>query len=280
MKKFRLLLSLVLGVSLAIATGMTALADVIWEPNDAFYQNAYEDCEYHGRSYAAEGADGTVTVWLEPGSKKTVAQVSNGSEFFVSFTYKDKNDEDWGVVQFTVDTSGTAFPDYMNEGQTGWVPMADLVLIYDGVAFAQDHQGEFKPYIGDYSELTGQEIALWSYPGSGIVKHRTEVDEKLHIFDTYTDDDGRLWGFIHYYYAIKDEWVCLSDPTGATLEVTVTPTGGDEQTPQNSQTPGDPQNQTSMLLVIAAIVVAVVVVTGVIIAVFWKKSSKTDTVQK
>lgn len=55
MKHMRYLLCGLLTVCLLSAA---ALADVIWEPDDDFYRQHSEDCEYLGRSYYVNGPEG------------------------------------------------------------------------------------------------------------------------------------------------------------------------------------------------------------------------------
>ena len=292
--KLRIFTRIVLVLLLAVLTGVTALADVIWEPNDSFYHREFEDCTYNGRSYTANGPDGTVAVLKEPGSKTAVASVSNGSVLYVSFTYADKAGDVWGVVAFTLDAAGNAAPSYTGDSLTGWLRMKDMELVYDYISFSEDHQKEFTPYTGTYEEFrVSGELVFWTYPGSGVVAARDEApspDQNFNLDVTYTDADGRQWGFVSYFYGLKNVWICISDPTGAALEVSpsqvtmspapsspaVSPTVA---SPTVALPPAVPKDQAPTLLLIIGLVFAVVVVTGVLIAVFWNKSRKSKAVK-
>ena len=69
----------------ALLLPMSARADVIYEPNDSFYSNHWEECEYVCRTYTANGPNGEVTLYQSPVSAMMVAgSVANGNEVYVS----------------------------------------------------------------------------------------------------------------------------------------------------------------------------------------------------
>lgn len=275
--KIRLLTRLLIILLLVILMSVPALADVIWEPRDSFYEKHSEDCVYLGRYYTASGKNGVVDVMKEPGSKTIVATINNGNVFYVSFTYADKDGAEWGVAELNPDGSGNLAETDYSTAVTGWIRMTDLTVVYDNISFTEDYGAEFEPYTGDYSEFkNGGPVVFWTYPGSGVVALEEEefnYDAFFEISQTYTDEENRLWGYVGYYYGARDVWVCISDPSGAGIEkappsappeaatavpVTELPaTGGDD----------------SAVLLIVVIVAAVVVVTAVLVAVFWRKSA-------
>jgi hypothetical protein len=236
--KLRLFTGVLLCVLLAALMCVPALADVIWEPNDTFYHEEFQDCVYNGRSYTANGPDGKVEVLREPGSETAVASVGNGSVLYVSFTYADKTGGVWGVVSFTVDAAGNAVPDYSSEGLTGWVRMADLSLVYDYIAFAEDNNSQFMPYTGDIDTFKSYDtLVFWTYPGSGVTAGdlpTKEMDEYFSISDTYTDKDGRQWGFVGYWRYIRNAWLCLDDPAGSGIAASPSPVVGSPTPASNS----------------------------------------------
>lgn len=259
-----------------------ALADVIWEPRDSFYEKHSEDCVYLGRYYTASGKKGVVDVLKEPGSKTIVATINNGNVFYVSFTYVDGKGAEWGVVEFNPDGSGNLAETDYSTAVTGWISMTDLTVVYDYISFAEDHRAGFKPYTGDYSEFkSGGPVVFWTYPGSGVValeEDEFEFNDYFEILDTYTDEENRLWGFVGYYYGIRNVWICISDLSGAGIEkappsalpaaATAVP---------DTELPATGGDENSAVLLIVVIVAAVVVVTAVLIAVFWKKSAKKES---
>jgi len=254
-----------------------ANSDVIWEPNDEFYKNKYEDCEYIGRSYTAKSADGSVTVWKEPGSRKEVDTIKNGSALYVSFKYTDKSGATWGVVQFEYDDAGNVKAAYTNNAHTGWIMMAELALVYDYRSFNEEHESEYQPYSGDYKAfMNGDEIVFWSYPRSGVIT-RTEsnIDENFSISYTYTDSERRQWGFISYYYGIRNSWVCISDPISKTIPAIAiknSPAASPSQTIPYPNSNVMPENSKFPVTILLAVLVFVLIITTVVIIhLFWKK---------
>ena len=57
------ILALFMAVLMALSLTATALADVVWEPRNSFYETHHSQCTYLGRSYYANGPDGFVTLW-------------------------------------------------------------------------------------------------------------------------------------------------------------------------------------------------------------------------
>lgn len=197
----------------ACLLSVPAFADVIWEPNDDFYQQNYEDCEYLGRSYYANGQAGFVMVFDTPVAENYVEHyLENGTELYVSFTMEYEGD-DWGVVE-------------LSDGRTGWVAMDALALIYDNQSFIEEHEAEFLPYDGAFEDLCTSEnrrVIIWTYPGSGQINCDFESLHQdyspIQPDVTWTDSEGRVWGRIGYYMAARG-WVCLSDPGNENLPVT------------------------------------------------------------
>ena len=210
MKHMRYLLCGLLAVCLLSAA---ALADVIWEPDDDFYRQHSEDCEYLGRSYYVNGPEGGAALYQNPGGGY-VRVVENGVPLYISFTYTDLGGTLWGVAE------------YGDAGDTGWVDMADLLLIYDNQSFMEEHEAEFVPYDNSFEDLCSSEnqrVLFWTYPGSGRICGDFETLHQdyspLQPDVTWTDGDGRVWGRVGYYMAARG-WVCLSEPDNEELPVT------------------------------------------------------------
>lgn len=190
-----------------------ALADVIWEPEDDFYSAHSDQCEYLGRSYYVNGPEGGAALWQKPGGGY-VQVLENGTELYISFTYKDLGGTIWGVAE------------YGERGDTGWMDMADLLLIYDNQSFIEEHEAEFTPYSGGFEDLCtseGRRVIVWTYPGSGKMNCDFESLNQnyspLEPGDTWTDEEGRVWGRVTYYMGARG-WVCLSDPGNEGLPAT------------------------------------------------------------
>ena len=198
----------------------TAWADVIWTPEDSFYEKNYNACDYVGRRYYANGPKGYVSVVKEPGSRNVLDYISNGEIFYVSMSYGRGITDTWGLVQYKMDGDGRPVEDYSwddDAATVGWIDMDSLVAVYDGLSFAEEHQAGIKK--------TGEEdmpqvsipdngvIYLWEYPGSGEWYGKVDsLEGKMEFDKTYEDEDGNLWGHSAYYYGYKDFWVNISNP--------------------------------------------------------------------
>ena len=54
-------------LALALSLAAPARADSLWEPNNSFYERHADECQYLGRSFYANGAEGYITLWGRPG---------------------------------------------------------------------------------------------------------------------------------------------------------------------------------------------------------------------
>jgi len=242
MKKrlFTLFCTLVLTFSLIPA----AHADVLWTPDNQFFYNHSGECTYVGRSYYANGTHGYVTLWNAPDGGIVVDQFENGFTLQVYWQY-----EDWGCA--------TIFGD---EGWIdGWVPMAELALIYDYISFAEEHGAKIKDYNDEFADYSGDGIGIvfWDYPGAPAPKlvwdHNDIVplltgteDGYSYISQTYVDEAGRTWGYVGYLYGSKNLWFCLDDPKGESLlpqEDTSEPSPDVSVQPSPALPPADPDTE-------------------------------------
>ena len=65
-------------LALALSLAAPARADSLWEPNNSFYERHADECPYLGRSFYANGAEGSSTLCVSPGGYLVKGQVSNG----------------------------------------------------------------------------------------------------------------------------------------------------------------------------------------------------------
>lgn len=216
----------------ALASGTaTARADVIWEPNDPFYTAKYmeevsrDEFALNNRTYFTNGKLGYIYVTDDPEKETIVDALENGIRVFVSFTYVNSEGEEWGVIQYERGEDGQIAPSYRyaedDSVKTGWIRMEELSLIYDSEEFKKDHEGEIRDNDGT-AEIRlepGEELQYWSYPGSGTIIESTPDTDKLTIEQVYTDEDGEQWGYVNYYYGIRDVWVCITRPSAVDLPV-------------------------------------------------------------
>ena len=78
---------LLLTLLLALSLTLPAFADVLWEPDNRFYQQHALNCEYHNRSYTANSPQGYVDVRSAPDGV-VIAQVENGQRLNVYVLYR------------------------------------------------------------------------------------------------------------------------------------------------------------------------------------------------
>ena len=206
----RKLLALLTVLLLLVTMVTPAFADVLWEPRgNSFYES--HGSTYHNRTYLANGGDGYVTVRTAPDSRSEVVNLANGIWFNVVYTWEDKDGSLWGL----------GYSGQWGENE-GWVPLADMALIYDYVSFDEDHSHEFQPYDGSCGDLT--EACTYSYPGGVYISSVKAVDGGSYTLDQgfqnlYTDENGLRWSYIGYFYGLKNFWVCIDDPMNENLGV-------------------------------------------------------------
>jgi hypothetical protein len=251
-----------LAVCIMLIPVSTVYADVIAEPNNDFYRRNYENCVHLGRSFYANSPDGYISIKKEPGSKSEVKRIENNEIIYIMFTY-NHNGEIWGVTEI------------WTERINGWIPMEQLLLVYDYISFAEDYQDEFYNYTGDYSELKEHEqIIFWTYPGSGrndsinLKDFGMNIDENFRISSVYKDEQGREWGFIAYWYARRNFWVCLSEPANADIPANTTNPPTSVWLPDESAY--NPDTGVSPVIIAVILVAILVAGTSVLIRVFWK----------
>jgi len=270
--------SIIIAASFLLALPFAANADVLVEPNNDFYTRHRNECTYLNRSFYANGPSGSVSVKLAPDTKKEIAVIENGESIWIQFTY-NHNGQIWGAAITSWDWDK---PD-------GWIPMEQLLLIYDYISFEKEHQEEFYTYSGDYEALYEvDDIVFWTWPGSGVwdlIFNAASLPEDIGIYfdnsNTYRDEQGREWGFIGYMYGKRNFWICLSEPDNKDIpafnpapqpkirQPQDNNTGNTGNTGVTSNTDTVPR-PFSMPVFIIILVVIVVIGTVVLIKVLWK----------
>jgi len=99
--------------------------------------------------------------------------------------------------------------------------MDDLLVIYDDIAFEEEHADAIYKYTGDMEEIIeAGSVIIWEWPGSGITFFTFEIfeEDNVWISRAYTDAAGLEWGYISFYG--RGGWVCISDPMNYDLPVT------------------------------------------------------------
>ena len=200
---------------------VTASADVLWEPEGAFYQWHRKDCELERRTYWVNSPEGYVTVWDAPGGAP-VANLPNGELLHIYYRYQGSAG-DWGAVESSTEAlRGAALtldesklPDSFVEL---WVPMEALVNRYDHQSFVEEHAGALLEEERTLP-ISGRMYCKYSYPGGPLTFQQTkplDVDE-LTLSPLYVDETGREWGHTPYFYGDRNVWFCISDVENPSL---------------------------------------------------------------
>ena len=191
--KRKVFLRMVMFVCIAVFVHpLSASADVIFEPENNFYERHSDECSYFDRSCLA-GAD--TYLWDAPNLTTEGGKLQKGDSIYISFVYTDNDGLEWGLA----------------ETQDKWILMADLYLEYGSPEFMEEHSDEIyedEPYLLS----DGTVFVSWSYPESGVINSSgASVMDDYEITTFYKDPDGRLWGYTAYMYGTRDVWICLSD---------------------------------------------------------------------
>lgn len=244
----KVLISLLLVTAAMLSLAIPAAADLIWEPEDAFYERHRDECTYVGRRYELAGYDGSVTLWSAPGGTAQ-RELPNGGQGTLQFRWSG-NGVEWGYLY-------NIFEDWQDGG---WVPMDDIALVYDSQQFLEDHATDLVE--GDPVPVDFDSAVLYSYPGgpmSSTLKEDRAYMPFSEVFSTlYTDGNSRRWGYVGYYMGRRNGWVCLDDPMNEQLDtniVAVEPSAA-QLRGAPTVTPGVTQRQP---LVLAGVLVALVV---------------------
>ncbi len=266
------LLTMLLALTTLLALAVPAWADVIWEPNNRFYETHRDQCEsVPGRAYYANGKDGFVTLWDAPNGSTVAMQLENGETVHVQWMYGD-----WGYAE--------------RDGDGGWVPMADLYVIYDYISFAEDHADDIRPYAGEFADYDGdaEAICFFSYPGAPEIQYTYTLADwgevllnltggagrESYIQSVYVDGNGLTWGFVGYMYGRLNAWFCLDNPAAEGIMTSCIPESDmliDAGALIAPQTPRLPAKGYTPY----ALVGGVVAVTGGLLAVFFRKKKRT-----
>lgn len=251
----RTLLSLFLALAAAFALIVPAAADIIWEPEDNFYNKHRDECTHIGRQYEMAGYDGTVTVWNAPNGRASET-LPNGERVNVQFLWSGGGVE-WGYV--------CGYSDDWDHG--GWTPMDDLSLVYDSRQFMEEHEAELVS--ADPVPVDFHSAVLYSYPnGPAAGRVMNENADYMPFSDLftaiYTDESGLRWGYVGYYMGREPSWVCLDDPMNEGLDTNVVPVSPSAAQLRGSATaaPGAAQQ---FPLVLAGLLVTVVVLITILV---------------
>lgn len=252
------LISLLLCAVLALALCMPAMADIIWEPDDDFYMEHRDECARVESDYEAVSA---VNAMKSPVERKTAASIETGTVVYISYVWHGEH-ADWGYT----------------ENYNGWVPLNFMRRLYNAADFAAEHAEEFVERAGSVSRAEHDTICFYTFPGSGEIEMSIApadfdwAEDDPAYYEVWTDAEGREWGHVGYYYAIRG-WVCLSDPEADDLPADAPYYA--EPAPDISDTSSDSSSAAPAGLSLAAtLVIIVMAVTAVIISAGFMRKEK------
>ena len=234
---------LILCVMLLGFSAVSAHADIIYEPYTEFTQSHHCTSSYFWYRYMVSG-DKPVTVYVSPEDLREVLTLEPGEIISVNTTYED-GDVTWYFYEISP-----------NAGKvSGWIRGTDLERIYDSDLFFEDHKSEIHASVTlDITDLT--DLACCYYPGGQFMRNLTgEVElEKnnspdkatLDFLQSWTDEDGNVWGYLSYFYGGVNGWVCLSDPLLEHVEVSKEPVllrDVRKDVPEETETPDETSSE-------------------------------------
>lgn len=186
----------------SLLCSFVAYADAIIADNE-FYNRNRSEAIYLGRSFVANGVDGFVSVEEEPGSGRDVAKLQNGEVAYL-----------WYSCLFNGDYWGLSFE------YSGWVKTDEMLVLYDYVAFEEEHFEEFYAYAGDCAAIRETRSAIaWPWPGAekALWTYEDLDTDSFRVVQAYMDELGREWGFVAQLYSSSNVWVCLSEPLNSSI---------------------------------------------------------------
>ena len=208
MKNIKKSLAVCAAVSAMLSCGISAHADLIWEPiDDSFYNENNKDIDYiESRKY---NIIKDCTVYDAPNGN-AVGKFSEGSKRTILYSYSDKNGTVWG-----------GFISGEDSEKLWWMEMHNCEVIYDNFSFLEEHENEITLYNKEFADYkTDKPINLWQYPGGALTQTLEEYpsDWTNYIYKVYKDDKG-TWGYIPYIWG-SEGWVYMDDPSADISVVT------------------------------------------------------------
>ena len=252
----RKLILAVLAACFLLIIAVPVSADVVVQPENAFFASHRNDCIYLGRDFIANGLDGFVAVHDTPDAKDNGLTIENGEVLRLEFSCLYEG-VFWGFA----------------ERHSGWVKIdGQLSVLYDYVAFQEAHVEELYHYEGDYAALNETKAAAaWPWPGADAPLWTIEDLDMAHFSTLYAyqDAEGREWGFVTYLHGSPNVWFCLSDPLNRELPA-FNPAPAPMPWESDTAHTDIAKTETPAVLLIVVLVAGLVVGTAVLIKVFWK----------
>ena len=246
----------ILILSILLVPMLVVKGDLITEPNNDFFSQHENDCVYLGRSFEVNCAEGFVQILKEPGASGSGSRINNGEIVYIDYSCLFKG-EYWGFTLF----------------ENGWIKIdGQLLVLYDYIAFEEEHLDDIYDYKGDYAEIKKTKAAVaWQWPGSATPLWVFEDLDTTNfsVLYAYKDEQGREWGFVTYLYRSANIWFCLSDPLNKDIPAfnpAPAPMIWKSDTAHNDIAKSD----NSTIVVLIALVAVLAIGTVILIKVLWK----------
>ena len=251
-----------------------AYADVIFEPTDVredlesdFLRHNRNHILNLARTFLTNGEGGSVAVKAEPGAMREMTTIQNGVLVYMNYSCL-YDGEFWGF----------------SYEHLGWMRLDQMLVLYDYVAFEEDHLDELYIYYGDFAELAQAGAAIiWPWPGADAPLWTIEgLDaENFSVEFAYRDAENREWGFLIYLYGSRNVWICLSEPLNRDIPVfnpapSPMPWESDTEHVDIKLYIEQRESEMTIIYIIIALVAILVVSTMVLIRIFWKKSEERE----
>ena len=187
--------------------GLPAGADVIYEPEDEFYAEHSKDCTKEEKTWETN-AYGGIRMLAEPDSDEIVYEFNEpGIRMWVYYIYHNPKGGEW------------AYTEYYHDGNfyKGWLPTNLLWRSYSTESFLRDYGGDITEEQNLVNGENGEDtVYFYLWPGSTIAEKVEFTDgglqnEPVGTYLAYTDEKGRKWGYVDYWYGHYG-WICLETP--------------------------------------------------------------------
>lgn len=303
----KMLLSVTAVAGMLTANVLPVSADVIYIPQNSFYQKHSDDCYSlgnGGEEYITNGYGGEVITYSNPTKKNSVVgSISNGEEVYIDYVYTDKNGIEWGMT-----------------GNEEWVPMDYLYLPYSVTDFEEACSDEFVTTddvifvdMAQRQLIDGNYFYLYEYPGArygeyaetDLTATEDNPEEGITYNTYYIDPYGYCWirtnafCFFNGYYDYNEGWMAIDYPAASYEElypdgqnfsgvaeapdeptVEIIPGGSsngstEDNSDGNSDNKNNNANESSVsAIVIVAVIIAVIIIITVVILLIVLKNAK------
>ena len=255
MKTRKILTALVAVMMVTAILSVSALADVLMEPDyeeNKFYAEHLEELDYAYETLIANSKDGYITIYDKPGGDTVKYRYENGTQIRTIATIEYEN-EIWAIL--------CDFWDYSDDRPTGWFKRSEAAKRYSNYEYCAEHGGEWDYETEIVYEPKGGKLIAWTYPCSGEILCEVKIEAEPFLRGLYTDPDGRQWATLPggYYECQRFAWVCLTEPDSRDIPGTMRVEYDEELYPAKTP-PTEKGTYTPVFLGVSAAVIAIVLV--------------------